>query len=645
MRCSSACVDGSIAGAAAFTSASSSCVRASEPFFVASSAAASRSSSRATAPVPIRPACCSRRASRSGVICSSSGTAPSVCTMSRSRAWASRSRTKPSASRPDCVSRAAASSAPRESPAAIASKASKSRSASATPSTARTSSVAIRSEAEPLPCGIHPGVRDELLQGAEGVAEGAGGVAREQHDRVGRDVDLLARRDALDDGGELLDRRPREVEAVAAVDDRRQDLRGLGRGEHEDGVRRRLLERLEKRVPCLGGEHVRLVEDVDLVAPGDRRVDDALAQVADVVDGVVGGGVHLDDVQRVRRGDRDARVAHAAGLDGRPLLAVQAGGEDLRHRGLAGAARADEEVRVVDLVLRDGVAQRAHDVVLTDDVGERPRAMATVERGGLGHGRSRIASNPRPAHPRRRPRARAGADTVSRMARIRFVAGVLVGAAALRLLAGPGLVNYDTLYTLVWGRQLGHGTLPDLEVAIAPTPHPLADLGALALSPLSSLQAGGLSRGARRHGRHRARLRLARAARVGRLRARARVVQPGRGRARGGHRPHPRPGARLRRPCLHRHPVPRARARRAARRDARAALRRPGARPARAGRPAAPRGVAVLGRLPRCGCCGRGCAPACAAPARAARSPGATPPRSSRSPPARPRCGPCTTSC
>ena len=43
------------------------------------------------------------------------------------------------------------------------------------------------------------------------------------------------------------------------------------------------------------------------------------------------------------------------------------------------------------------------------------------------------------------------------MARLRFVAGVLVGAVALRLLAGPGLVNYDTLYTLVWGRQLAHG--------------------------------------------------------------------------------------------------------------------------------------------------------------------------------------------
>lgn len=78
------------------------------------------------------------------------------------------------------------------------------------------------------------------------------------------------------------------------------------------------------------------------------------------------------------------------------------------------------------------------------------------------------------------------------MARIRFAAGVLVGAAALRLLAGPGLVNYDTLYMLVWGRQLARGQMPDLEVAIAPTQHPLANLGAALLSPLSSLEIGGL---------------------------------------------------------------------------------------------------------------------------------------------------------
>ncbi len=78
------------------------------------------------------------------------------------------------------------------------------------------------------------------------------------------------------------------------------------------------------------------------------------------------------------------------------------------------------------------------------------------------------------------------------MARMRFAAGVLAGAVAIRLVAGPGLVNYDTLYTLVWGRQIAQGTVPDLDVAIAPTPHPLATLGAILLAPLSSLRVDGL---------------------------------------------------------------------------------------------------------------------------------------------------------
>ncbi len=64
------------------------------------------------------------------------------------------------------------------------------------------------------------------------------------------------------------------------------------------------------------------------------------------------------------------------------------------------------------------------------------------------------------------------------------------GALATWLIAGRGLVNYDTLYSLVWGRQIAHGQSPDLEVALAPTPHPLATLGGIVLSPLSSAADG-----------------------------------------------------------------------------------------------------------------------------------------------------------
>jgi hypothetical protein len=81
------------------------------------------------------------------------------------------------------------------------------------------------------------------------------------------------------------------------------------------------------------------------------------------------------------------------------------------------------------------------------------------------------------------------------MARAAPAAAALALAALTWLLAGHGLPNYDTLYTLVWGRDLWRLELPDYEVALAPTPHPLATLGAALLGPLSDSGSDGLRGG------------------------------------------------------------------------------------------------------------------------------------------------------
>ncbi len=59
------------------------------------------------------------------------------------------------------------------------------------------------------------------------------------------------------------------------------------------------------------------------------------------------------------------------------------------------------------------------------------------------------------------------------------------GAAVLRLIAGVGFANYDTLYALAWGGQLAQGETPAYGVPIAPTPHPLIELLGVVLRPLS----------------------------------------------------------------------------------------------------------------------------------------------------------------
>jgi hypothetical protein len=56
-------------------------------------------------------------------------------------------------------------------------------------------------------------------------------------------------------------------------------------------------------------------------------------------------------------------------------------------------------------------------------------------------------------------------------------------AALLRIVLDSGYVAYDGMYSLVWGRDLTHGRLPDFTVPIAPTPHPLFILVGAMLSP------------------------------------------------------------------------------------------------------------------------------------------------------------------
>ncbi len=74
----------------------------------------------------------------------------------------------------------------------------------------------------------------------------------------------------------------------------------------------------------------------------------------------------------------------------------------------------------------------------------------------------------------------------------RFAASIAALAAVIWLVVGTGLVNYDTLYALVWGRQIVQGHTPAVDVPIAPTPHPLGTLLGVLLSPLSMLSHAGV---------------------------------------------------------------------------------------------------------------------------------------------------------
>jgi hypothetical protein len=47
--------------------------------------------------------------------------------------------------------------------------------------------------------------------------------------------------------------------------------------------------------------------------------------------------------------------------------------------------------------------------------------------------------------------------------------------AATWAIFSRAFLNYDTLYALIWGRDVVHGRTPEYDVTVAPTPHPLAE--------------------------------------------------------------------------------------------------------------------------------------------------------------------------
>jgi hypothetical protein len=146
-------------------------------------------------------------------------------------------------------------------------------------------------------------------------------------------------------------------------------------------VRRRFLDQLEEGVEALPGDHVRLVDDVDLEPAGDRGVERPLAQVPCVVHTAVRRGVDLDHVQAARpvRGERDTRLALAARVRSGSFSAVQRAGQDPGAGRLAAAPRAAEQISVMDPAGAQRLAERLGDVVLAAHLGERGGPVAAVQ--------------------------------------------------------------------------------------------------------------------------------------------------------------------------------------------------------------------------------------------------------------------------
>jgi hypothetical protein len=119
---------------------------------------------------------------------------------------------------------------------------------------------------------------------------------------------------------------------------------------------------------------------------------------------------------------------------------------------------------------------------LAHDLVKGPWAVASVEGSRLAH-----AVSSQCIHGQRAPCGRTDTvPAVSKGARNWLTpAAWITGVTAALLLVFPyGFPNYDTIYALVWGRELAHLESPDYGAALPPTPHPLTDLMGLVATPL-----------------------------------------------------------------------------------------------------------------------------------------------------------------
>ena len=121
------------------------------------------------------------------------------------------------------------------------------------------------------------GRTQQLIEHRQRIAHRPRTGTHHQRQHAPLDVDAFLTADLVQIGRQRARRHQPERIVVGARADRPDDLLGFGRREDELDVFGWLLDDLQQGVEALLGHHVRLVDDVDLVAAGHRREVDALA--------------------------------------------------------------------------------------------------------------------------------------------------------------------------------------------------------------------------------------------------------------------------------------------------------------------------------------------------------------------------------
>ncbi len=222
--------------------------------------------------------------------------------------------------------------------------------------------------------GTHDLVADVTADGnaaveqRERVSERAVGNRGDQHGGAVVERDVLLIRHIEQPVGDGARRNAVEIKPLTARLDGEHDLVDFCCCEDEHDMLWRLLEDFEQCVEGLGGEHMHLVDDIDLVTALVGRALHLVDDAADVVDLAVRGSVHLKYVDGGAVVDLTADLTFAAGTSVLRIETVDSLGKQLGAGGFACAARACEKIGMADAVIFQLIAERRRDMLLSRDV-------------------------------------------------------------------------------------------------------------------------------------------------------------------------------------------------------------------------------------------------------------------------------------
>ena len=211
---------------------------------------------------------------------------------------------------------------------------------------------------------------DGLIHQAEPVAQGSIRRPRQRLDGIGLEDDGLMVEDVLHLAANLLGGQPLEIELQAAGQHRDRNLLRIGRCQQKLDMRRGFFQGFEEGIEAVRGQHVHLVDDIDLVASLGGGIQHVVQQLAGVLDLGAGGGIDLDQIRKAALVQFAAHQALTAGLDTLAVFAVHGLGQNAGDGGLADTASAGKQIGVMQPVEFQRVRQCADNVVLTDDLAE-----------------------------------------------------------------------------------------------------------------------------------------------------------------------------------------------------------------------------------------------------------------------------------